>query len=175
MESQARGHSSIFKTACLLADCLFTVIELFPLELVQLVKAGIVCWNVDDWWVWYSFAVINTFIKKQVSEKAIIWLTLSHLSPLWRETRAGTPGTNLEAGTKAETVEEYCLVIGLLQLTRWTCFLTQSRTTCPEVVPPTFNQGQPQSSLAEKLLRRLVWRPSGCRHASPLRGLLGCL
>lgn len=138
-------------TTCLLAECLFIVIQLFHLELVQLVKAGIVCWNIDD--------LMSLVLKKLVGKKAIIWLTLSDHGPSWRETGAGSPGTNLEAETKAETVEEYCLFFSLLRLTQWTCFLTQSNITCPEVVPPTLDQGQPQSSLVKKVPRRLVWRP----------------
>lgn len=64
-------------------------------------------------------------------------------SSAWREVKADSLGRNLEARTEAEAVELCCLMVFLL-LTGPICFLTLSRTTCTEVIPPTVSRALPQ-------------------------------
>lgn len=67
--------------------------------------------------------------------EGFIWLSHSTHSPLLRESRTGTQGRNLWAGTKAEAEEEhvYWVFLG----SRSACFFFLPGTSCPRVVHPT--------------------------------------
>lgn len=58
-----------------------------------------------------------------------IWLTV--YKSIIGETKAGTQGKNLEAGTETKAIGERSLVGCSV------CFLIQLRTTCSGVAPPT--------------------------------------
>ena len=65
---------------------------------------------------------------------------------------------NLEAGTKAETMEEYCLLVCFLWLAHL-CFLTKFKTTFPGVALLTVGKAFLYQSLTQKMPHRLADRP----------------
>lgn len=70
-----------------------------------------------------------------------------------KEVMAGTQGRKLEAGTEADTMEESSPVCTA-------CFLSQPRTTCPEVVPTaTIPMGW--DLLHQSFIKKIPYRQSG--------------
>jgi hypothetical protein len=52
----------------------------------------------------------KTLAKNNLGRKGLIWLTFLHHHPSLKETRSGIQGKNMEPGTNAVTMEEWCLL-----------------------------------------------------------------
>lgn len=96
--------------------------------------------------------------KGSLGRKGFISSITFRSHSITKGSQGGTLGTELEAATKAEAVEECCF------LACWACFLIPSRTTCPVMATPPVSWALFPQSLIKKILHRLAYLPVSWRH-----------
>ena len=93
----------------------------------------------------------------QGSEQRVISLTFPHHGSPLKEVKAGTQERNLETGTEAEVMEEYCL------LALSTCSLRPSRAIYPAMALPTVSGVLPhQPSIRKCSVDLPIGKSYGC-------------
>ena len=96
--------------------------------------------------------------NRKLARKGIIWLTRPHTVHDWRNSgQELKQGRNLEYRAVAKTVEDAAYY--LFSMASWVCFLIETKTTSPEMAPPTMSWALPHQSLIKIMpYSQILWK-----------------
>jgi len=103
----------------------------------------------------------SAMTKSKLGESGLFDLHFHAHSPLLKEVRTGTQTGQGPGGRSWRRDHGGVLLTSLLPMANSVYFLTECRTTCPKVAPPTMGWALPHQSLIETMpLRQILWRHS---------------